>query len=75
MKVYRTAYVGSDDGPVPGEHLGFSFCALKRVADDELVRLNKNSDVEASLETIEFKPTRAGIVALLNRIASHPDNG
>lgn len=38
-----------------------------------MIHLQKGN--EDDVETYELRPTKAGIVKLLNQIASYPDNG
>lgn len=46
--------------------------ARRRVED--LKRANGKDD-ESTIEPIDFRCSRAGVLALLRRVADHPDNG
>lgn len=77
-KVYRVAR--QTDG---GVSAGYEFYATKReakraVRENNAARSDHDKRGGLSLSTfdvVEFKATRAGILALLNDVASHADNG
>lgn len=63
-----------------GVSAGYSYYASKREAQSALATWRKNSpgdvqDQTGTIEPIEVTPTRAGILAALNRYAGHADNG
>lgn len=73
MILYRNHYGSSGD---PNESIGFSWhtsrAAALKAAKGWILQ---ESDPEPLAKPIEFLPTKAGIVNLLARVASHPDNG
>lgn len=59
-----------------GSSAGFKFFGNKREAE-KFARDEKKKDPDESfpVDRINVKPTKAGILAALNRYADHPDNG
>jgi ribosomal protein L2 len=57
------------------EHDGYSYYASKTVAEKEQRKENDNETNQDDVREIEFTPNKKGIIALLNEIASYPDNG
>lgn len=66
MRVYRVHNYDDAEGS-----FGFKFVASKKEAE----RLKREFGSDWEVEAIRFQPTKAGILALLNVWASHPDNG
>lgn len=74
MKFYRL-HQTYDHGSSVG-YVFFMTMASAEKAQREWLKENAGEDPEANeIDTIEVKPTRAGILAALNQYADHPDNG
>lgn len=77
MKVYRVHFRDEED-----MSLGFEFFSSKEAAERRQREHAKQETAGGSAEVpwseceaIEFKPTRQGILKLLEHVAHHPDNG
>jgi len=70
MKIYRVTQ--RTDG---GEHDGYVYLSDKSKAASLQKRLNKEADARDEVGDIEFAPTKAGIIDMLNRECAYPDNG
>jgi hypothetical protein len=72
MKVYQVSLIG--DG---AEHAGYQYFSNQREAQKAVTHWCKDKSVEhdASMEIIDVEITKRGILRLLNRYASHADNG
>ena len=66
MKLYRVEYFLSADD---NESQGFAWFSSRAIAE-RTAGTKKTKPL-----AVEFSPTKAGILALLNQYASHPDNG
>lgn len=67
MKLYRVHH--ADYGGIGSA--GFSWHTTRRDAE----KAKRESGADSSVEAIEIKLTKAGILKLLRRYADHPDNG
>lgn len=72
MRLYRVHYFSDY-----GQSAGFEFFRTKREANAALIRFLDPDDDSRSgkIGEVEFAPTKAGVLDLLNRYADHPDNG
>jgi hypothetical protein len=69
MKIYQVSVqLISDD-----EHRGYDYLPSLKAAKRSARTLKKTH--RTTITILEVKPTKAGIISLLNRYASHPDNG
>jgi hypothetical protein len=76
MKFYRLHMSAGPDGSA-GYQFFTSMSAAEKAKRDHVKALkydNEETD-NVDIEPIEIKPTKAGILAALNRYAKHPDNG
>lgn len=71
MRLYRNHYATMEEGSA-GFQWFTSKAAARRAAREADFPANEESTIA---EPVEYVPTRAGIVELLNRVASHADNG
>ena len=72
MRIYRATFSNQ------GESYGFGFyssraAALKECSD--IKKLREEEEITCSIELINVKPTKAGIISALNLYGGHPDNG
>lgn len=61
-----------------GISVGYEYFSSKRAAERDANHwLNQGDELEheADIDTIEIKPTKGGILAALNKYATHADNG
>ena len=73
MRLYKNSYYNHEEGSQ-----GYSFHSSKakaKAAAAEFNRREKYNECDFIAEPIDVEPTRAGILAALNRHASHNDNG
>ena len=71
MKLYRVSYKSKTDG-----HTGYTWHTSEQAAKSSAYQFRKgDSDKNSKVETVEFEPNRAGILKLLDKVATHPDNG
>jgi hypothetical protein len=70
MKVYRVTRRRSGH-----EHDGYSYFTVKAIADRSQKEENKLSKLDDEVELCQFPLTTRGVLDLLERFATHPDNG
>lgn len=77
MRIYRVCYESLSEG---GQ--GFLWFPSNRAAQKDLAAYRrtdssprKHDSEESKVQAIDFTPTKKGIIALLNEVANHPDNG
>jgi hypothetical protein len=72
MKIYRLHKLTNNH-----ESEGFAFFSNRKDADGALREYEKGFDreTESEVELLDFLPTKKEIIALLNRVAHHNDNG
>lgn len=60
-----------------GESAGYQWFTRQREAQAAITHWTKDKSVEhdADMKLVDIKPTKAGILAALNRYADHADNG
>ena len=74
MRLYKNHYYTSD-----GESQGYEYFTSKREAHKAFRHKDEGSEIFSGVPcravSISFKPSLTGVVELLNKVASHPDNG
>ncbi|MBO0715720.1 MAG: hypothetical protein J2P55_00085 [Rhizobiales bacterium] len=74
MRLYRVSLRSEDDGSA-----GFAFCASQREAAKAISAFKAldpgAATRHADVEPFDVIPTKAGILAALNKYGGHPDNG
>ena len=71
MRIYRLESLSTQMGSE-----GFLFFTSMVAAPKKASQLRRIAkDYEIIIDTLEFKPTLKGILGLLWRVASHPNNG
>jgi len=70
MIFYRVHYKDSF-----AESQGYEFFTTKSKAESAQKKANKENGQNEEIEKVEIRPTKKGVLAALNRWASHPDNG
>lgn len=71
MKFYRLGLADAED---PGTSTGVEWYASRREAESARARAIQGGH-EITWDEIDVVPTKAGILAVLKKFASHPDNG
>jgi len=68
MKVYRISYVA----PETGENDGYVYLKSLKLAAQNA---KEHDHYDCTIDKIEFDNNLTGILKMLNKYASHPDNG
>jgi hypothetical protein len=69
MRIYRVSFRRVDGD----EHTGYGYYSSKRDADAGV--RDASPHCKCTLEIIEVKPSKAGIISALELYGSHADNG
>lgn len=70
MKIYRVSIESHAEG-----HQGYNYHPSRKEAQKDLRKSEAAGHDNSGIEEITLTPTKAGIIAALNRFGGHADNG
>jgi hypothetical protein len=73
MKIYIVSERANDEQPNNAEHTGYSFFSSRKAAEQHVQDYRETHDME--ILTANFPISKRGMLAALNKLGGHPDNG